>query len=260
MLGTDTNKKPGTFTEELYIAYRLGIELDVACKEINALKEEVHVLTEEVQRLREQLGLAQAARFGKKSEASKENPVEAEVEAKPEGNIDVIHVKGYNRKKKNRGRLLDTSQLLRHKMYYDLAEADKVCASCKNGLKRIGEDVSEQVEVVPQQLYVVEHIRYKYACTACETVKMAEKPMSPIPKAMAGASLLTEIVIKKYQYHLPLYRQSKIYASYDMLIPDNTLGNWVMRLGGGLGYVGIGLGDGIDSNKIVRFSYFHLLI
>ena len=237
MLGTDTNKKPGTFTEELYIAYRLGIELDVACKEINALKEEVHVLTEEVQRLREQLGLAQAARFGKKSEASKENPVEAEVEAeveaKPEGNIDVIHVKGYNRKKKNRGRLLDTSQLLRHKMYYDLAEADKVCASCKNGLKRIGEDVSEQVEVVPQQLYVVEHIRYKYACTACETVKMAEKPMSPIPKAMAGASLLTEIVIKKYQYHLPLYRQSKIYASYDMLIPDNTLGNWVMRLGGG---------------------------
>lgn len=67
MLSRDTNKKPGTFTEELYIAYRLGIELDVACKEINALKEEITALTEEVQRLKEQLGLAQAERFGKKA-------------------------------------------------------------------------------------------------------------------------------------------------------------------------------------------------
>lgn len=232
MLSRDTNKKPGTFTEELYIAYRLGIELDVACKEINALKEEVTALTEEVQRLKEQLGLAQAARFGKKSEASKENPIKTGQDL--DADSGVIHVNGYNRKKKSRGRLLDTSQLLRYKMYHDLANADKICACCKSALKCIGEDVSEQVEVIPQQLYVIEHIRYKYACTECETVKMAEKPMSPIPKAMAGASLLTEIVINKYQYHLPLYRQCKIYASYDMLIPDNTLGNWIMRLGAGL--------------------------
>jgi transposase len=250
MLSTDTNKKPGTFTEELYIAYRLGIELDVACKEINALKEEVSALTEENQRLKEQLGLAQAAQFGKKSEASKESLAEAD--QCPEGSTGVIHVKGYNRKKKSCGRLLDTSQLPRHKMYHDLAKTDKVCASCKNALKRIGEDVSEQVEVVPQQLYVVEHIRYKYACTECETVKMAEKPMSPIPKAMAGASLLTEIVINKYQYHLPLYRQSKIYASYNMLIPDNTLGNWVMRLGGGLECLSEGLWTEILASRYLQ--------
>ena len=57
---------------------------------------------------------------------------------------------------------------------------------------------------------------------------------SPIPKALAGGSLLTEVIISKYQYHLPLYRQSKILASYNAIIPDNTLGNWVMQVGNAL--------------------------
>ena len=56
----------------------------------------------------------------------------------------------------------------------------------------------------------------------------------PIPKALAGGSLLTEVIVNKYQYHLPLYRQSKILASYNALIPDNTLGNWVIESGKGL--------------------------
>ena len=237
MLSTDTVRRSGTFIEELYMAYRLGIELDIACKEITGLKNEVKTLsekneslTEEVARLKEQLRLAQEWRFGKKSEASKESVAEEGVE-EAEG---VIHVKGHERKKKSKGRLLDTSRLLRHKMYHDLGESDKVCALCQRALKCIGEDVSEQVEVIPAQLYIVEHIRYKYACLACKKIKMAEKSFSPIPKALAGASFLTEIIINKYQYHLPLYRQSKLYASYDMVIPDNTLGNWVMSLGAGL--------------------------
>ena len=60
---------------------------------------------------------------------------------------------------------------------------------------------------------------------------MAPKPKAPIPKALAGGSLLTEVIVNKYQYHLPLYRQSKILASYNALIPDNTLGNWVIESG-----------------------------
>ena len=64
---------------------------------------------------------------------------------------------------------------------------------------------------------------------------MAPKPLAPLPKALAGASLLTEILENKYHYHLPLYRQSKLLASYQAIIPDNTLGHWVM------GVVGAGL-------------------
>jgi hypothetical protein len=63
---------------------------------------------------------------------------------------------------------------------------------------------------------------------------MAKKPLSPIPKAIAGASLLTDVIIDKYQFHLPLYRQSKIMHTLGVHIPDNTLGNWVSALGEGL--------------------------
>ncbi len=63
---------------------------------------------------------------------------------------------------------------------------------------------------------------------------MAPKPKAPIPKALAGGSLITEIILNKYQYHLPLYRQSKILASYNAMIPDSTLGQWVMQSGEGL--------------------------
>jgi transposase len=83
--------------------------------------------------------------------------------------------------------------------------------------KKWGEGVSEQLEVLSMRLYVIEHIRAKYACANCNTIKMAPKPKSPIPKALAGGSLLTEIILNKYQYHLPLYRQSKILESYNAI-------------------------------------------
>src|SRR5205085_6962832 len=102
---------------------------------------------------------------------------------------------------------------------------------CHKQLSKIEEEVSEQFELLPLRFYVSEHIRFKYTCRTCETIIMAPKPKAPIPKALAGGSLLTEVIISKYQYHLPLYRQSKIMASYDITIPDNTLGNWVMQSG-----------------------------
>jgi transposase len=115
-----------------------------------------------------------------------------------------------------------------------LSDEHKVCLACKNLLEKIGQEVSEQLEVLPLQLYVAEHIRYKYTCRCCQTLIMSPKPKAPIPKSLAGGSLLTEVVVNKYQYHLPLYRQSKILASYNAAIPDNTLGAWVIQSGTGL--------------------------
>ena len=63
---------------------------------------------------------------------------------------------------------------------------------------------------------------------------MAPKPQAPIPKAIAGAGLLTDVVLSKYQYHLPLYRQSKIMQSYGITLSDKTLANWVMKSGDAL--------------------------
>lgn len=191
----------------------------------NALKR-IDSLELEIARLKEQLALMQHQRFGKKTEVSLGEAVVDELQT----------VAGYTPRKghKSVGRTVDTSLLPRHKIIHDLSEADKQCTRCHHALSCIGQDVSEQLEVIPLKLYVAEHIRYKYACTHCQTVQMAPKPKAPIPKALAGGSLITEIVLNKYQYHLPLYRQSKILASYQVAIPDNTLGQWVSQSGSGL--------------------------
>lgn len=190
-----------------------------------ALKLKVDTLEQEVARLKEQVQLLQLRRFGKKSEKQEKDKLEP-----------LQTVSGYTRKKntKSCGRSLDTSKLPRHVIIHDLAEAEKCCQDCQKPLTLIGQDKAEQVEVLPMRLYVAEHICYKYACRPCEKIKMAPKEKSALPKAIAGDSLLTEIIVNKYQYHLPLYRQSKLLLSFGANIPDNTLGNWVMQLGSAL--------------------------
>lgn len=210
--------------EQLLNAYRV---VYTAVEKIGVLQTEVSRLTEENKRLQELLKLAQQHRFGKKSETG-------ELPPPPEGNETTITVAAHTRKKKTKGRLIDLSALPRQRVYHDLPENEKMCTCCHIALKPMGEDISEKLEIIPQRLYVEEHVRYKYACPHCETVHMSPKEPAPIPKALAGSSLLAEIILNKYQYHLPLYRQSKILASYHAIIPDNTLGNWVMGTGDAL--------------------------
>ncbi len=134
----------------------------------------------------------------------------------------------YERKKpKKNGRNIDTSILLRERLVHDLPEDKKVC-TCGCALEKIGEDSSEQLEFIPAQIKVIEHIRPKYTCRQCETIMSAPKPEQPIVKCLATASLIHEVIIKKYDHHVTLYRQSAIFAQDGIDIPDNTLGNWVM--------------------------------
>lgn len=250
----------GNFTqnglcEELAFVYRLQVTLEVSRQEVafltqengslkqtntslrglneelhsrnDQLSEEVESLKVEIKRLQEQLALGRSVRFGSQRETGDELTGSS-------GELLLITVRGHTRRAKSKGRLMDTSLLPRHRVYHDLTQSEKTCGHCQRPLKRMGEDVSEQIEVLPQRLYVVEHVRYKYTGCDCHTVKMAPKPFSPLPKALAGASLLTEILENKYHYHLPLYRQSKLLASYQAIIPDNTLGHWVMEVGAGL--------------------------
>jgi transposase len=214
-------------------AYALSIELDKVQQENMLLKAgqqqlaiKVASLEEEIARLKEQLQLAQARHFGKKRDLGE----------LPLANDKTQSVAGYTRKsgKKSSGRLVDLSSLPGHKVHHDLADTDKICQGCDKPLHFIETETSEQLEILPQRFYRVEHIRYKYGCYTCKTIQMGFKEPSPLPKALAGSGLLTEVVINKYQYHLPLYRQSTMMASLGVVVPDNTLGNWVMQLGDAL--------------------------
>jgi len=213
--------------------------------------EKISNLEIEVARLKEQLKLSNHHLFGKKSEKNL-----GEEQGKQ------ITVSSHVRKigRKVNGRNIDTSNLRRFKIYHELSQEQLKCTCCHHTLERIGQDVAEQLEVIPMQLYVAEHIRYKYSCKVCRTIIMASKPMSPIPKAMAGSSLLAEVIANKYQYHLPLYRQSKILSSYNANIPDNTLGNWVMQSGEGLKPIYQAMWQAIISVKYIQADETHMKI
>ncbi len=124
--------------------------------------------------------------------------------------------------------------LPKYTVVHDLPEVEKNCSCCGNALHVIAQDKSEQLEIIPVQYCMIEHIRLKYGCRSCDSIVMAPKPKAPLPKAIAGPSLLTDVILNKYQYHLPLYRQSKIMQSNGLTISDKTLANWVMASGDAL--------------------------
>jgi len=117
---------------------------------------------------------------------------------------------------------------------HDLPEHEKVCSSeiCNHvQLKRIGIEESKQLEFIPAQMKVIVHQRHKYVCPCCESFKTASKPEQIIPKSYATPSLLATVVTQKYVDALPLYRQSKIFKRHGVDLPDNTLGQWMIKAG-----------------------------
>jgi transposase len=190
--------------------------------------------------LQEQVKILERALFGKKSE--KHIPKSQDTgEEVPEGKLpvfdsqenDEVEVSPHKRKKpkKTKNELIDYSKLPQVQKIHDLAEEQKQCGCCQSPLTRVGEDRTTQLEVIPSQIIVIEHIRPKYVCRTCEELKMAPKEPSAIPKSLAGDSLLAKICVDKYAYHLPLYRQSKIFLNQGLDISDYSLGRWLMEVG-----------------------------
>jgi transposase len=220
--------------DKLQEAYNLrGIAL-------HQLQERVSSLEEEIQRLKEQLRLQQQRLFGKTSEASSALNPSVPVDPAEPGELGqekfqpskTTTVSSHVRTVPPRGkRQLDTSNLPRYSVVHDLPVHEQICLCCGGALHLIRQETSGQLEIIPVQYCVIEHVRLIYGCRPCDKVVMSPKPPAPLPKALAGPSLLTDVALNKYQYHLPLYRQSKIMKSYGVSVSDKTLANWVMASG-----------------------------
>ena len=126
----------------------------------------------------------------------------------------------------NRGSL--PAHLPREEVVIDVA--DKTCPCC-NGLRhRIGEDVSERLDVTPAQFKVVVIRRPKYACRSCEgEVTQAPAPERLIEGGIPTEALVAHVVVAKYADHVPLYRQAQIYARQGIDLDRSTLADWVGR-------------------------------
>lgn len=108
-----------------------------------------------------------------------------------------------------------------------LHEAATECGQCGGAMRQVGEDVTEILEYIPGRFEVIRHVRPALSCRHCETMAQAPMPALPIPRGMAGPRLLAHVLIAKYCDHLPLYRQSEIYARDGVDLDRALLAEWV---------------------------------
>src|SRR6202171_4729956 len=105
--------------------------------------------------------------------------------------------------------------------------SEESCSDCGGALKKLGEDISEMLEYLPASFKVIRHIRPRMCCAGCDRIVQAPAPSRPIDRGLAGPGLLAHVLTAKFCDHLPLYRQSEIYAREGVDLDRSTLAKWV---------------------------------
>jgi transposase len=101
------------------------------------------------------------------------------------------------------------------------------CPACGHGLEQIGEEISEQLDLVPARYFVRRHIRAKYTCRQCEAIHTAPMPAQPIDKGLPAPGLLAHVMGSKYLDHIPLHRQEQMAAREGVVLPRSTMAGWL---------------------------------
>jgi transposase len=231
-MGDVDETMPTTHLLEVIFAARHGY--------LKSLEREA-ILSNEVALLKIQL-------FGKSSEKIQKQPdpqVFDEAKSKPADLEDdkpieietkdldaaLSEVAAPKKEKKTGGRKPIPKSYPRVDVIHDLPDDQKKCA-CGCELKKIGEEVSEQFDLIPAQIYVKRHIRLKYACKTCqENVKIAPVQNQAIPKTLAAPGLMAHVAVMKFDDHLPLYRQSEIWERLGVDLSRATLSSWILKMG-----------------------------
>lgn len=138
-------------------------------------------------------------------------------------------------KRKKPGRRPIPENLTRVTIMLDIPEEEKICA-CGCQLQRIGEDISEKYEIIPARVVIERTERPKYACPCCEgtedegkTVKQMPAIKTIIPQCIVTSSTLSHIIVSKYCYSLPLYRQEMMFKQLGVDIPRTTMSSWILK-------------------------------
>jgi transposase len=191
----------------------------------------IDALQHQLAQIEHQLARLLRARFGPRSERvdPQQLPLfemKAESPAVSESPVGESIVKAHARH--GGGRLKLPADLPRERIEHDLEQ--KACPGCGQLRLRIGCETSEQLDYVPAQLKVIEHVRWKYACRTCqEHVAIAAPPPKPIERGLPGPGLLAQIVVGKFSDHLPLYRLEDVFARAGAELPRTTLCRWARQ-------------------------------
>ena len=200
---------------------------------------ELYAKTLQIEHLKAQLAVLRRARFGRSSEKLDREIEQLELvlgeleESVAESNARTEQAKkepaSPTRTKptdrKPSGRKPLPAHLPRERVLHEPAS---VCACCGGKvLRKIGDDVTEVLEYVPSSFTVIQHVRPKMSCRACETIVQAPPPSLPIERGRPGPGLLAHVAVSKYADGLPLYRQSAIYARQGDDLDRSTMADWM---------------------------------
>lgn len=146
---------------------------------------------------------------------------------------EFTEVKPYRRKRGGRKPFPKT--IPREEIIHDISPADKKCVCCGEEMEKIGEEVTEKLEIVPVKMIVHRHVRPKYSCKPClnnkksAEFKIASMPPEILPKSIATAGLFAHVLTNKFCDHIPYYRQERIFQRYGIDISAANLSNWQIQ-------------------------------
>ena len=216
-------------------------ELEALKKALSDALGELRVVRTERDLLKEQLNRFKRQLFDARSEVSAAHQKdlffnEAEIEgaqaqpAAAEAEDEKVEVPAHQRTK--RGRKPLDPNLPRDVRRHELPEDERVCPHDGAALREIGVEVSEQMDVIPQQMRVIRHERVKYACPCCDGgLRLAPKPPQVIPKGLLSEAALAWVITSKYLDGLPLYRQAALLGRFGGTeLSRNTLAASVVRV------------------------------
>jgi transposase len=210
---------------------RLEAELDAQRQALSEQAEELDTRREHIEHLRLMVEKFRHIIFGKKSEKLvlklEQLEFELEEDETTQAEAEALDERVSPRKEaKPRSERKPLPEHLKREEVMHKPDSD-CCPDCGGGLRHFGNDVSEQLEYVPESFKVIRHVRPKFACTGCDRVVEAPAPSRPIERGLAAPSLLAHVIVSKYADHLPLFRQSEIYARQGVEISRSTMAGWV---------------------------------
>ena len=200
------------------------------------LNAELHTANIKIEALTLELAHHRRMRFGAKAEALSADQRDlfqetwesdlAELEAQVDAQVEVGTPKA-KRPRAGRQPLPEHLERIVHRQEPDSC----TCGKCGGTLVKIGEDITEQLDVVPARFFVNQYIRAQYACRPCETITAAVIAPAIIDGGMAAPGLLTWIAVSKFVDHLPPYRLEQIAARSNVPLPRSNLAEWIGKIG-----------------------------
>jgi transposase len=211
-------------------------ELGAREAELAAAKAGLVAKTLEIEKLKLQIARLRRAQFGRSSEKIARKieqlelmleDLEAETSVPAASGTSLAADVEQSSSSKRSGRKPLADHLPRQEVVH---EPSCTCPSCGGEMRKVGEDVTEVLDYVPGHFEVIKHIRPAFSCRRCESMVQMPMPSLPIERGQPGAGLLAHIVVGKYCDHLPLYRQSGIYAREGVELDRATLADWVGKM------------------------------